>query len=278
MLLSIKVRSDPKNMKKAIIMGGYGFLGSHIAAEAEKRGWETVRAGRAEYKSLIGSSCDLLINANGNSKKYLAEKDPLAEFDLSVRSVLRSLRDFQPKLYVYLSTIDVYHDKAVPARNHEDAAIEPLKLGAYGLHKYMAENLVKFYAAQWLILRLGGFVGVGLKKNSIYDMLVKEKLRVHPDSRYQYLDASAMAAILFDLAGAEQAGTVFNLAGAGTISLREASKLIPGQPLAGAPLEKQPEIYDVNISRIQKIATIPETRATVERFVKDVLAGRIKLN
>jgi len=265
-------------MKKAIILGGNGSRGSAIAAEAEKRGWETARVGRAEYQTLTGSDCDLLVNANGNSKKYLADRDPVADFDLSVRSVLCSLRDFQPKLHVYLSSIDVYSDKANPEHNHEDAPIVTSNLSAYGFHKYLAENLVKFYAGQWLILRLGGFVGPGLKKNSIYDMLMKQKIRVHPDSRYQYLDATAMAAILFDLVESGQAGATFNLTGADTVSLREISGLIPGQPLEGAPLDRQPEHYEVNISKIQKIMPIPSTREAVEKFVEDVLTGRIKLN
>jgi nucleoside-diphosphate-sugar epimerase len=264
-------------MKKAIVLGGHGFLGSAIAAEAKKRGWETTLVSRAGYQECVGTACDLLINADGNSKKYLADKDPNLEFDLSVRSVSQSLHDIQAKSYIFLSTIDVYSDKRHPASNHEEAIIDPTRLSCYGFHKFLAEQLVRRHAKSWLILRLGGFVGPGLKKNSVYDLLMKEKIRVHPDSRYQYLDTAFMAATLFQLAEHGHSETVFNLAGEGTVSLRDIAHLIPGNPLAGAPFDKEPEHYEINVAKIKTLVPLPPTRQTVERFVQDALAGTIKL-
>lgn len=271
-------KSDPDFSKKAIILGGHGFLGTSLSAEAEKCGWETIRIGRADYKKHIGTTCGLLINADGNSKKYLAEKDRQLDFDLSVRSVSASFRDFRANLYVYLSSIDVYPDKSKPANNSEEAIIDPALLSCYGFHKLLAENIVRHHARKWLIFRMGGFVGAGLKKNSIYDMLKREKLRVHPDSRYQYLDAGVMAEIVFKMIGMGQANTIFNLTGEGAVTLREIAELIPEQPLAGAPLDKQPEHYEINVSKVKKITSIPSTHETVERFVKKVLAGAISLS
>ena len=264
--------------EKIIILGGHGFLGSALAEEARKRGWETAPVNRAGYRECVGRDCDLLINADGNSKKYLADKDPNLEFDLSVRSVSQSLHDIHAKLYVYLSTIDVYSNKSDPACNHEESAIDPALLSCYGFHKYLAEQLVRRHAKSWLILRLGGFVGPGLKKNSIYDMLMKEKIRVHPESRYQYLDTASLAQTVFQLVEQGHLQTIFNLAGEGTVSLRDIAQLIPDDPLAGAPSDKKPEHYEVNIAKIKKIASIPPTRQTVECFVKKVLAGTIKLS
>ncbi len=264
--------------KKAVILGGGGFLGSALAAEAKKRGWETVLATRAEYQKCVGMACDLLINADGNSKKYLADQDVNLDFDLSVRSVSLSLHDFRAKLYVYLSSIDVYSDKSDPNHNHEESIIAQEKISCYGFHKLLAEQLVRQQAKSWLILRLGGFVGHGLKKNSIYDLLTKQPIRVHPDSRYQYLDTSSMAAIVFQLIETGLYQTTFNLTGDGTVSVREIAGLVPGEPLAGAPPDEAPEHYEVNISKIKTLAAVPSTRKTVERFVKDVQAGIIKLS
>lgn len=263
--------------QKAIILGGHGFLGSALAAAAEKRGWETIRVGRADYEQYAGTAGDLLINANGNSKKYLAEKDPQLNFDLTVRSVAQSFRDFPAARYVYLSSIDVYPDKSNPANNREEAVIDPARLSCYGFHKYLAENMVRYHARQWLIFRLGGFVGAGLKKNAVYDLLMKEKLRVHPDSRYQYLDTGDMAAIVLQMIAAGQANTIFNLTGEGAIPLREIAQWLPGQPLAGAPRDIPPEHYEMSLAKIKKIAALPASRAAVERFVKNVLNGTIKL-
>jgi len=259
--------------KKVIILGGRGFLGTALCAEAGRRGWETVAVGSADYAERAGAACDLIINANGNSKKYLADRDPTLDFDLSVRSVSRSLHDFRAGLYIYLSTIDVYPNKSNPACNHEDTPIAQDKISAYGFHKHLAEQIVRRNAPAWIILRLGGFVGKGLKKNSIYDMLHGQPLRVHPDSRYQYMDCAAMAQIAFQLAESRHFKSTFNVTGEGTVSLREIARLIPGTPLAGAPAEAAPEHYEVNISRIKMFAEIPPTRKTVENYVKGMLAG-----
>lgn len=264
--------------KKAIILGGYGFLGTALSLEAEKLGWEAIRIGRADYEKHVGTACDLLINADGNSKKYLADQDANLDFDLSVRSVSLSLNDFRVKLYVYLSSIDVYSDKSNPTHNHEESIIAQEKINRYGFHKLLAEQLVRHHAKSWLILRLGGFVGPGLKKNSIYDLLTKQPIRVHPDSRYQYLDASSMTAIVFQLIESGLHKTIFNLTGEGTVSVREIAKLIPGEPLAGAPMDMPPEYYEINISKIKTLVAIPSTLKTVERFVEDVQAGLVKLS
>ena len=49
---------------------------------------------RENYNRYLGSRADILINANGNSKKYLAQEDPILEFEKSVLSVKKSLEDF----------------------------------------------------------------------------------------------------------------------------------------------------------------------------------------
>ena len=268
---------DIKMSKKVIILGGHGFLGSALCAEAEKRGWETIPVNRADYPKCAGMACDVLINADGNSKKYLAEQDTNLDFDLSVRSVSLSLHDIRADLYVYLSSIDVYSNINNPACNHEESIIAPDRLSPYGFHKFLAEQLVRRHARSWLILRLGGFVGPGLKKNSIYDMLKNQPLHVHPDSRYQYIDTGIMAAIALQMVENGLQKAIFNLAGDGTIRIREIAKLFPGNPLAGAPLDKPPEHYEVNISKIKTIAAIPATRKTVEQFVKELQAGAIQL-
>lgn len=259
--------------KKVIILGGRGFLGAALCAEAGRLGWEVLPVGRADYDNCAGAACDLIINADGNSKKYLADRDPNLDFDLSVRSVARSLHDFRAGLYLYLSSIDVYPNKSNPSCNHEETPIAPDKISAYGFHKFLAEQIVRRSAPAWIILRLGGFVGAGLKKNSIYDMLYGQPLRVHPDSRYQYMDTAVMAAIAFRLAENTHAKSIFNLTGEGTVSLREIARLIPGDPLAGAPAAVAPEHYEVNVSKIKMFAEIPPTRRTVENYVKGMLAG-----
>ena len=255
-----------------LILGGRGFVGSAIAAEAVRRGYRTQVVDRDNYNAAMGATCDLLINANGNSKKYLASKEPLTEFDKSVRSVMASLKDFRYGRYIQLSSMDVYYPHVSnPADNSEDQAIDLKGQSPYGFHKYLAELLVRHYAGNWLIFRMGGFVGPGLWKNSIFDLLNGHPLRVHPDSSYQYLQTADLARMVLDLAASSLQGEVFNVAGTGVISLRDVAAMIPDCRLDPA-WEQQPcERYEMNTAKLSQHATIPNTRESVARFIAGYL-------
>ncbi len=80
----------------------------------------------ARIRRAIGRSAAILINASTNSRKYLADQDWQADFEASVASVVRTLRDFSVDLYVLLSSVDVYNVLDDPAQNGEDARIDPL--------------------------------------------------------------------------------------------------------------------------------------------------------
>ncbi len=256
-----------------LVLGSAGFVGSAVVAEAQARGLRVLGIDRDNYRA--GVSARWVINANGNSKKFLAREQPAQEFDLSVRSVMQSLHDFRCERYCFLSTIDVYDNVRDPAANAESAVIRRDLLSAYGLHKLLAEDLVRHYAPAWLILRMGGFVGPGLRKNSIYDLLKGLPLRVHPDSRYQYQHTRTLAATALDLLAAGSQREIWNVAGEGCVSLREIAALVPGARLPEAI--GAAESYEVNLAKLKSVRPVPSSRDTVARFVADVLAGREQL-
>ncbi len=257
-----------------LVLGGHGFVGSALVAEATRRGFKTIVAGREEYPAVKGTSCDVLINANGNSRKYWARQYPVSDFEHSVLSVMRSLHDFHYNRYVLLSSVDVYTHVSDPSANKETAPIEVERLSRYGLHKAMAEELVRHYARRRLILRMGGLVGPGLWKNPIYDLLTGAGLRVHPDSEYQYLNTADCARMIFELMERAADQDCFNVAGDGVMSLRDVANMINPDALeqqANAPVER----YHVDIERLKHVVAVPATRDTVGRFLEDVQAGRV---
>ncbi len=130
----------------AIVIGATGFIGSSIVREAESRGLRILGVNRANYDEARGASCRLLINANGNSKKFVARNDPPEDFRLSVQSAVNILHDFSFERMVYLSTIDVYSDRHDPDHNHEEAVINVDALDPYGFNKWVAEQAVRHYA------------------------------------------------------------------------------------------------------------------------------------
>lgn len=257
-----------------MVLGGAGFIGSAIVKEARRRGYEVIAVTRENYDEHAGGNCDLLINANGNSKKYLARGNPAVDFELSVKSVENSLKDFNAECYVYISSIDVYLDVADSSKNSEDVIIETGNLPTYGLHKYQAEMLVRQFAKSWLILRAGGMVGPHLWKNSIYDILKNQPLRVHPDSQYQYLHTEVFAHFAFELISKNHPGFVLNVVGDGLITPAEAAKCVPEYDMSNIDRNLPVEKYEINLDRLKALFTVPGTSDTVSKFIKDVRCGR----
>jgi len=259
-----------------LVIGANGFVGSAITAQARKLGLNIETATRENYSSLIGKSFDLIINANGNSRKYLAEQDPNKDFEMSTLSVMRSLKDFTAGFYIYISSVDVYTNFSDPSMNTESTVIETNKQSNYGFHKYLSEQLVKRNSAKWLILRAAGLVGPGLWKNSIYDLLSNAELRVNPDSKYQYLNTADFASIIFSLIDTKISNDTFNVAGDGIISIREIAEMIPDCRLPKDTENLPEEHYEICIDKLKSVCDVPETISTVKTFIKDVLDGRIK--
>ncbi len=257
---------------KIFVLGGQGFLGSALVRAAAKRHAATAIT-LENYGQFRGQSCDLLINADGNSKKFLAERDAPAEFEASVTSVLRSLLDFPCRRYVYLSTIDVYPRCDGPRWNRETAAIDPARLSRYGLHKFLAEQLVRKYAPRWLICRLAGLVGAGLWKNSIHDILHDQPLWVHVDSTYQYMHTDDVARIILKLSRGQPENEVFNICGEGCVSLAEvlamAGKGPPRYAVEGPPRER----YEVSVAKLRRLMRVPQTRETLANFIRDFFSS-----
>jgi nucleoside-diphosphate-sugar epimerase len=248
------------------IVGGRGLLGSAFVRACERTGRPFAILDRENYANYIGQHCELLINANGNSRKPLARERPLEDFDSSVRSVRATLCDFHFERYIHLSSCDVYPDCSQPAFTNEDVLLDPAAQSPYGFHKHLAELCVRHNAANWIILRCGGFVGPGLKKNAIYDILHERPLWLDPASELQFLHTDEAARIVLDLADRKINREVINLCGRGTIALREVlyatGKEVSVQP--ASPIVK----YDVSIRKISQWLAVPETRETVLNFAR----------
>jgi nucleoside-diphosphate-sugar epimerase len=254
------------------IIGGSGFVGSAFARICAGAGKEFLIINRQNYRESVGTSCDILINANGNAKKFLAQQDPLYDFDASVKSVRASLIDFKYDFYVYLSSCDVYPDCSSRQTTLEDQDLDVSKQIPYGFHKYLAEQCVRHMAKRWLIIRLGGLVGSGLKKNPIFDILSGGPLRVDPESEMQFIYTDKAAEIVLNLLDEGLGHQIFNLCSRGLVKLREVMDLVGYNvdAVPGGPRVR----YDANIEKISRWVRVPETRQTVFAFVQAELDRR----
>jgi nucleoside-diphosphate-sugar epimerase len=248
------------------LIGGAGFVGSAFARVMERRGMEFHILEKDTYADYIGQSCDLLINANGNSVKMLGARDPLRDFEASVRSVRASLADIRAARYVHLSSCDVYPDCSAPELTREERVIEPARQSPYGFHKYLAEECVRHAGSRWLIFRMGGFVGPGLRKNAIYDILHGGPLWLDPESELQFLNTESCAEIVLEMAARDIEGEIFNLCGAGVVRLREVMEAAGRPDIPVSPGSARVR-YDVATAKLAGYVALPSTRETVLKFV-----------
>ena len=65
---------------KIVLLGGNGFVGSAYTRLLRQTDVQLIVAGRDNYTDYIGASCDVLINANGNSKEIPRHGKPKRGF------------------------------------------------------------------------------------------------------------------------------------------------------------------------------------------------------
>lgn len=261
---------------KVVVIGAKGFVGSaFVAWLSECPNVEVVEVTRLNYAQTAGMQSDVVIDASCNSKKYLAEGQPVEEFDLSVRHRLRTLQDFPAALHVHLSSVDVYSDLSTPAATREDSPINLQRVSHYGLHKLLAEQLVQHYADKWLIVRLAGMIGAGLRKNPVYDILQNQPLRIHPDSAYQFMATRDVARMVWALVESNVDGEIFNLCGHGLISPQEIA-VLADRTLNLSLLEAaaQPRIVHIHTEKIASIMPLPQTKQSLTDFIREITEVR----
>lgn len=263
-------------MKRCLVIGASGFLGSAVVAEATARGFSVVPVTRDNYLQHVGAEAELLINAAGNSRKFLDNQYPAKGFDASVGSLMRVLQDFRFGYYIQLSSGAIYPSEGNPACNAEDVNLQAEHMTHYGFHKWLAEQLVRHYAQRYLILRLGGFVGPNLKKNAVYDLLKGGNVFVHPDSEFQLMDSRDMARCLFDLYELSLPNEVMNLSAAGTVSVRQIAEWV-GVELTDDACSLPLVRSEINLRRVSSCLALPHTQVTVNRFVDEVKRGEVVL-
>jgi nucleoside-diphosphate-sugar epimerase len=218
---------------KVGLIGASGFIGSALTRQLDVEGVDVVLIGKShDIKDL--PLFDFVIDANGNSKKYISKTDPAIDFNLTVASVSNRVHSLRYKTYVFLSSGEVYGPNQYTSTTDEKLSIDNIEKSSYGFHKFVAEKVVTQFADRSLIIRMGGFVGKGLIKNPVYDLLHGHQLRVSGRSVFQFIDVDYAARIIYKLLSSNATG-VYNLASTGTIDLSGIAGLIGNGPLKACP-------------------------------------------
>lgn len=253
----------PSRTKKMGVLGGAGLLGSDLVAFFGAA-YDTVSITRENYADHVGGTFDVLVNANGNSRRFFANEHPQEDFRASVASVADSLFDFSFDTYAYISSSDVYGYHARPETAREDVTIEPARLSPYGFHKRLSELLVEKYAPKFIICRCSMMLGRNLKKGPVYDLLHGTPAFIAESSRLQMITAPAVAAALRALLEKGAANGCFNVGGEGTVRMPEIAEII-GKPLVvrdGAP----EQVYEMSVEKIKEYYPLKTSKDYLREF------------
>jgi nucleoside-diphosphate-sugar epimerase len=249
------------------LMGGNGFVGSGYSRLFTRLNLPYEIITRQNYDSFIGRECDLFVNANGNSVKFMADREPVAEFDASVRSVMRSIVEIKSGAYIFLSSGDVYPDTTVPALTREDLLVDLSKSSRYGLHKAIAETYVRNSHPRSLVMRMGGFVGPGMRKNAIFDMVNGQPVWLDLDSELTFIGTDTAAEIVYALYQRGVCNETINLGPRMPIRLRDVYDRI--QCLSEVKADARKVRFELNVDKLEASlgSSLPTTEQEIDRFL-----------
>ena len=189
-------------MKKVLITGAKGFLGSHSAKFFKSLGYTTYGIGHGDllvneckllgldywYKSDvsieaikdIGIIFDLVIHCGGSGSVGFSVEHPYDDFKKTVDGtleVLEYIRNYNPKAQL------IYPSSPAVQGEYKDQTIHESYIGKpaspYGYHKKIAEDLCCSYSEKYniriVVIRLFSVYGNGLKKQLLWDAVNKIK-------------------------------------------------------------------------------------------------------
>ena len=202
---------------KAIVFGGSGFLGSHVADELLKQGYETIIYDKTPslylqegQKMIVGDildiknvekavkDCDYVYNFAGIADLDKAKIKPLETVNLNILgniNILEASVKSNIKRFIYASSIYVYSQKGGFYRCSKQAS------------EIYIEEYNKYYGLEYTILRYGSIYGPRAdERNPIYRYLKQalegKKIKCsNPEETREYIhvrDAAKLSVEILD--------------------------------------------------------------------------------
>jgi dTDP-4-dehydrorhamnose reductase len=250
--------------KSIFLIGGKGFVGKAIFDYLNKD-YNIKLVTRQNFNKFLNKKCDILINANGNSKKYLAEKNYLKDFELNVLSTIKIIEKIHFKKYIHLSTVDVYHNLSSKIKTQENSKIDFYKNSNYGFNKYISELIVMRRVKKWNILRLSGMVGNNLSKNPVYDLLNNKKLFVNIDSKFHFMETTDVAHIVKIIIRKFKNKRILNLASPDNISLKTIARMCNYKWTNN--FFKKKKYYNINTKKLLKVYKVKKSKIAIKNYL-----------
>mgnify|MGYP001403897625 CR=1 FL=1 len=206
--------------KKIYLFGSNGFIANGFKIFFNEKKIKFYSINKSNYLKYKNTYCDIFFNLNGSSSKILAEKDFLKSFKKNITSTVQTFNDFKIGKYVYISSCSVYNDVQKKNKTKESSKIDVNLLNNYGFLKVICEQIVKREYKNFLIIRPSGFVGQGLKKNVIFDLMNKKKLYENKNISFNFIDTKYFAEIVYKLSQKKN-NKIYNVAAKKSIKVSE---------------------------------------------------------
>ena len=206
--------APPITSNNDALIGYSGFVGSLLLRQADFAG----RFRSTNIGEVGDADWDKVICAAAPASKWIANWNPEAD-RANTDALIGNLDRVQCRHFILISTVDVFSS---PIGVDENSPVEEDGLHAYGLHRRLLEKFVESHFENYLIVRLPGLVGPGLRKNVIFDFLNDNNLDMI-DSRavFQFYP---MINLWYDLQIALEFGLKLVHLTAGPISVAEVAR------------------------------------------------------
>lgn len=251
-------------MKKVLVTGSAGFIGSHLCDKLTKRykviGIDNLSLGKKENISHLKDnftfhqceildpkeienifrihSFDAIFHLAANSD--ISKGDPKTDFQNTLSTtlvLLEKCRQKGIKQFIFASSSAIYGETA---RSIDEDYGPLLPVGHYGAAKLASEAFISSYSAMYdiqaWICRFPNVVGERMTHGVIYDL--KNKLKVSPKTLTVYGDGTQskpyiyvkdlVDAILFIWKKSKDRLNVYNISGIGETTVKEIVGLIAG--------------------------------------------------
>ena len=144
-----------------LLIGSSGYVGSTLRTQ---RSFDFLY--RSNNIASIKKDIDgIVVCSAAPAQKYLANKNPSSDLN-NIKKLISHIRSIRCKTFILISTVDVFKN---PNNVYENSHVNENGLHPYGLHRRMLEDFVENNFSNYLIVRLSGLVGLGLRKNIIFD-------------------------------------------------------------------------------------------------------------
>lgn len=176
--------------KKLLLTGATGFLGSHFACRIDSHTYQTYLFSRHDMDLTVFSDVqktvgevepDVIVHLGGLvnlTRDFDVAKKCIDANILGTLNLLETTRDHSPKLFIYVSTEEVYGDAPIPYKEEMSLTHPP---SPYAMTKLAGEHVCTMYGKYFgfpvIILRVSTMYGPGETDKRFIPSIIMKALR-----------------------------------------------------------------------------------------------------